>query len=478
MCATMSCKGSIIKLELCTVYKVGTDVLSFYKHVGSIMKKKNENIDDIILDEIRNRVFEESETNKIEQERQENEKINLEILQEMTHLPMKRVKEIAREVKSKYRGKKKQRKKKRKGRHTFPAGKILLSLFFVIAAGLLTIFVINGVQGYRKKRAIETYQELVMKYGELLTATAGGNLDMVKYLIENGAPVDVDGYKNDTALMIAVKKQYVDIINFLLEAGADVTKKEKNGKTALDYADEGSNRAIQRIIGSAFAEAVPRESPIRTLWKQGHSYSQTTFLACVKEKNTAALELFIQADEGAYSNDWDLRGVKEAAKNGDRDVLALLLDKGKNIDAHTINLALLWATKAGKTNSIDVLLKHDADINFHLTAYPAYSDDNYTPLMKALLANNDAVAYLLEQGADPNQMGGHPEITPLMVSLVYGRHMTLNRKHVEHIKLLITYGADVNKKSADNRTALSHARSIYGNIGKEIIKALEDAGAE
>ena len=73
------------------------------------MKKKADD-QEKILDEIRQKVLEESENLKAEKERLLNEKVTLEALQEMTDLPMDRITEISFEVKNRY--KKKQAVKK------------------------------------------------------------------------------------------------------------------------------------------------------------------------------------------------------------------------------------------------------------------------------------------------------------------------------------------------------------------------------
>jgi ankyrin repeat protein/ribosomal protein S21 len=439
---------------------------------------KKDKTEEEILKEIRDRVIEEDESLKQKKEDLAAEKMNLEVLKEMTDLPVSKIEEIAAEVRRNYQKVSVKKKRKKKDKKKISKNFIFMMVFFIAGAGIMGYITFNIIQSEIERQSRKNYRKLVQKYSEVIEAVNSENLELLEYLITKGAPVDVQGYTNDTALMIAVKTGNTGIINFLLDSGADVTMKNNSGKTALDLADEGSSPAVQRIIGQAFAQAAPEDSAIRTLWHQGYSYSETSFIHCVREKNLTALSLYVQADDGIYANNWDDLGIKEAAQLGFPDVLSLLLDKGKDIDSLTVNSALLRASKAGMINTIEVLLTHDADINFHLEGNYSYSEETYTPLMKALLANNDAVAFLLEEGADPDQMGGHPAITPLMVPLVYGRHMTLNWKHVEHISLLIRYGADVNKKDADKRTALSHARYVYGKIGNEIERVLIEAGAE
>jgi len=78
----------------------------------------------------------------------------------------------------------------------------------------------------------------------LQRACWGGNYDIVKLLIENGADCNlvwkgIEGSK--TPLIRAVlsgSENMTDILNILLEFGADKSIKDYRGKTAYDYAKE------------------------------------------------------------------------------------------------------------------------------------------------------------------------------------------------------------------------------------------------
>lgn len=76
-------------------------------------------------------------------------------------------------------------------------------------------------------------------------STEGTDLDIVPLLIENGADVNMHGQgsskysylmKNGTALMCAVNKGNLKLIQFLIEKGANVNATDDDGKTALDWA--------------------------------------------------------------------------------------------------------------------------------------------------------------------------------------------------------------------------------------------------
>ncbi len=86
------------------------------------------------------------------------------------------------------------------------------------------------------------------------TSVAGVMLD--KY----GADVNESGYEGATPLIMTVKyaafrfateKEYVDMVSFLLEKGADPSIRDEHGKTAYDYAVENGFTEIADILNES-----------------------------------------------------------------------------------------------------------------------------------------------------------------------------------------------------------------------------------
>ena len=60
--------------------------------------------------------------------------------------------------------------------------------------------------------------------------------------IEAGADVNAkSGYDGGTPLIYAARNGNIEILNILIQAGADIGAKDDEGKTALDYAKESDN---------------------------------------------------------------------------------------------------------------------------------------------------------------------------------------------------------------------------------------------
>ena len=86
----------------------------------------------------------------------------------------------------------------------------------------------------------------------IIRATVKGYLDIVKYLVENGADINLCGDDKYTALHYACLYNYYEIVQYLVEHGADMYIKNIYGKRPIDIAikknDEGYNIKITGYI--------------------------------------------------------------------------------------------------------------------------------------------------------------------------------------------------------------------------------------
>lgn len=67
-------------------------------------------------------------------------------------------------------------------------------------------------------------------------AISRGELDTVKALIAQGVDVNLTNETGETLLMLAIKGQKYAIVDFLLSQSVDLTLKDQEEKTAMDYA--------------------------------------------------------------------------------------------------------------------------------------------------------------------------------------------------------------------------------------------------
>lgn len=85
--------------------------------------------------------------------------------------------------------------------------------------------------------------------GSVFNYGSKGNRDeTIQTLLLSGADVNLQGIYSWTPLMTAVFRGDADLVRLLISKGADISAKDKEGKTALDYAQERDERKIMDIL--------------------------------------------------------------------------------------------------------------------------------------------------------------------------------------------------------------------------------------
>ena len=153
------------------------------------------------------------------------------------------------------------------------------------------------------------------------------------------------------------------------------------------------------------------------------------------------------------------QSMKPHNQSRQKDVVQMLLNAGAHIDQknHCGATVLHIAASCGGKDMVRLLLDRGANPN---TA----NDEGFTPLQQAALEGQiDVNKLLLERGADPHRANNYGN-TPLHYAA------TLNRKEV--VKLLIENGADVNAADRHGHSPLHRARE------KDVFQLLIDNGAD
>ena len=165
-------------------------------------------------------------------------------------------------------------------------------------------------------------------------------------------------------------------------------------------------------------------------------------------------------------NEMDLTPLMIAARNGNMDLVRLLVDSNADINLEDQALgysAFIWAGPGGHTDVAQLLLEAGADINAQYRGRTALH-------LAAASGQLEFTQFLIDSGADLNVTS---EIlgdrTPLMSAVEGGK--------VEVAKLLIDAGVDVSIQDERGETALVYAVA-YTLPQPEIIRLLLDAGAD
>lgn len=103
-----------------------------------------------------------------------------------------------------------------------------------ISAGLLTLFISSSL--YADNMGLHITKEQCIQGDEFHKAAAQNNSNYIRQCLTAEVVIDTQEGNGWTALHSAARQGHIDIINMLLEHGANPAIKDKNGRTPLDHA--------------------------------------------------------------------------------------------------------------------------------------------------------------------------------------------------------------------------------------------------
>ena len=287
----------------------------------------------------------------------------------------------------------------------------------------------------------------------LMVSACTGNVDMMKYLIHEGADVDYVNHSTDkSALCRAIEYGRYEAAELLLEKGAEMIPDE-----------EGGTGPAGREIGLAAAGG--NTDMMNLLFTRGYQLNESSLnnalrLAC-ESGNTEAVDLLVEEAErqGLKADFYDGGKLNSAAGRHDLEMVKHLLE---NYHLDIGYLAMRWAVERNDVEMVELLLSYGAELNPDV----AQLGDNMGYLgCAASAAGLEMVQLLVEAGAevDGTYWNG---VTPAMDAAYVS---------VRILKYLTEQGADINARSGYNDTPLMYA--VWGK-NRECVEFLLSEGAD
>ena len=285
----------------------------------------------------------------------------------------------------------------------------------------------------------------------LSIAVENDDIEIVQMLVNAGADINVQNNNGDTPLNIAAAKQDRELVAMLLRYTFDTTANMHRDKTLLQFIFEayGISCRIDQLIlrnsahvdsqtidrGSNPLYITPEEGKMHTikslLEKADVHYSMNHDMA-VHITGEKEYKKFVQLLLDAAEKETELY-----EKEDDTEIIQLPIDVNSRDYCGATPLHI--ATHGGDIARVTLLLGHGADVD-------CLMNNGDTALHIAVESNNiEIVKLLLDAGADVNslavvdpdedtQSGGLEAVTPLMGAVACG--------NIDLVKLLLEHGAN------------------------------------
>jgi ankyrin repeat protein len=312
----------------------------------------------------------------------------------------------------------------------------------------------------------------------LFTAIEKDDIEQVKELLSSGVSANSVSDRGQTALVVASNRGNVEIIEALVNAGAEINPKPEPPVVrpqihttqipggwslgelitqATENADEQTQAFYSGFMGFVEGLSTPASDATEDVsvsiddeQEEEEDFDEpvtTPLITAIQEGNLEAVKALIAAGAEINPQTWNQSSPLVAAvEKGNVEIIQTLIDAGANINRldFTIDASPLGtAIKQGRTDLVQLLLDAGAS--------PECGDVSDTGLALAIEQNNlEIFQMLLDAGANVNA-GMEDDYRAIMLAS--------NRGCLEIVKMLVERGADVNAWSQGETALLSAARN-------------------
>jgi ankyrin repeat protein len=153
-------------------------------------------------------------------------------------------------------------------------------------------------------------------------AAEGGQLEVVKWLIEMNANVNAAENDGGTALHLAAARGHKTVVMELLNRQANIDVTDKLQRTALHYAAKGGHKEVGQIL-------VDRGAKV----DEADGWLNTALIYATWNRDTKMVKMLSDVKAGTEQMNFEGRtALLSAAESGDPDLVRALLEAGAIVD--------------------------------------------------------------------------------------------------------------------------------------------------
>jgi ankyrin repeat protein len=231
-------------------------------------------------------------------------------------------------------------------------------------------------------------QQDTMEHNALYWASLQGHVQMVQLLLESGANVNIQGRDYGTALQAASASGYEKIVQILVDNSADVNAQRGHYGTALYAASTSGHEKIVQILADNSADVNAQ---------RGH-YG-TALYAASESGYEKIVQILVDnsADVNAQGRMYGT-ALQAASASGHEKIVQILVDNSADVNAQggMYGTALYAASESGHEKIVQIIVDNSADVNaqreYYGTALHAASAGGHEKIVQ-ILVNNSRVCY-------------------------------------------------------------------------------------
>lgn len=299
-------------------------------------------------------------------------------------------------------------------------------------------------------------------------AVESGNLNMVKFLIENTYFWKNERIMNgNTALHIASSKGKLEVVKYLIYIGYDLNQRNYESMSPLDLASsEGHLHIVKYFVSTRINFHGDGNSALWWACRSGH-LEIVQYLVLIGAN--------VLRDKGTC--------LSAAAHSGNLDLVKFLIENGADslLDLHNFANAAFFATREGHLDILNYLI--ELGCNFEHCFAEACAD-GYLNIVQHFIESGQTTSLLDLQ---KSTIGGHIHVLKYFhsIGIELGKIIDIGGKTILFcaieqgdltiVKFLVEIGMDFKHRTQDGRTPLLEA-CAYGHV--EILKYLHSIGSD